>query len=114
MNSPQRPSASQSAGPASGPESDPQSNPGSSAAPDVLVTLVGKPGCHLCDAARAVVIPVCDELGARFEELSVLDDPVLADRYFEFIPVVLIDGQQHDFYRVDAGRLRAAVRAHQA
>lgn len=89
-------------------------NPSADAPASVLVTLVGKPGCHLCDEARAVVVPVCDDLGARFEELSVLDDPELADRYFEYIPVVLIEGEQHDFYRVDAGRLRAAIEARQA
>ena len=37
------------------------------------------------------------------------DDPVLADRYWEQIPVVLVDGRQHDFWRVDPARLRAAL-----
>lgn len=73
------------------------------------VTLVGKPGCHLCDDARGSVEAVCAETGTTWEELSILDDPVLADLYGEQIPVVLVDGVVLDFWRVDAGRLRSAI-----
>jgi glutaredoxin len=73
------------------------------------VTLYSKPGCHLCDDARAVVERVCAELGERFEEHSILDDPALLERYGEEIPVTLVDGRQHDFWRVDPVRLRAAL-----
>ena len=73
------------------------------------VTLYGKPGCHLCDDARAVVERVCADLGESFEEISILDDPALLDRYGEEIPVTLVDGRQHDFWRVDEQRLRAAL-----
>ncbi|CAB4931750.1 unannotated protein [freshwater metagenome] len=77
------------------------------------VTLVGKPGCHLCEDARVVIEQVCSELGETFVELSILEHPDLADQYWELIPVVLVDGAQHDFYRVDPVRLRAALaRAH--
>lgn len=75
------------------------------------VTLVGKPGCHLCDRARAIVEPICVETGATFKEVSVLDDPELMDRFGEFIPVVLIDGTQHDFYRINPERFRRALLA---
>lgn len=75
------------------------------------VTLVGKPGCHLCDRARAVVKPICADTGATFEEVSVLEDPELMDRFGEFIPVVLIDGIQHDFYRINPERFRRALLA---
>ncbi len=75
------------------------------------VTLVGKPGCHLCDAARAIAIPVCEQAGATFVEVSILDSPELADVYAEYIPVILIDGEQHDFWRIDADRLRRALSA---
>jgi hypothetical protein len=73
------------------------------------VTLIGKPGCHLCDEARAVVARVTAELGEAFEELSILDDPALHERYWEQIPVTLVDGEQHDFWRVDEARLRTAL-----
>lgn len=84
---------------------------GSAAAPaGHQVTLVGKPGCHLCDDARPIVMAACEQSGADFVEVSVLDDPELMDRYGEFIPVVLIDGEQHDFFQVSAQRLLAALR----
>ena len=73
------------------------------------VTIYGKPGCHLCDAARAVVERVCADLGESFEEVSVLDDPALLEQYGEEIPVTLVDGRRHDFWRVDEARLRAAL-----
>lgn len=76
---------------------------------DARVILVGKPGCHLCDDARIVVASVCAETGTPWTEVSLLDDPVMADRYAEQIPVVLVDGVVHDYWRVDAGRLRAAL-----
>lgn len=73
------------------------------------ITLVGKPGCHLCDEARAVIVAVCAQTGDSFTEVSILDDVTLMDRFGEYIPVVLIDGEQHDFYRVNADRLRRAL-----
>jgi hypothetical protein len=73
------------------------------------VVLVGKPGCHLCDEARAVIARVCAEQGVRWEEVSILDDPGLADRYWEQIPVTLVDGEVLGVWRVDPGRLAAAL-----
>lgn len=73
------------------------------------VTLVGRPGCHLCDQARAVVARVAAEVGATWEERSILDDPQLYARYWEQIPVTLVDGEQHDFWHVSADRLRKAL-----
>jgi len=73
------------------------------------VVLIGKADCHLCDEARAVVARVTAELGETFEERSVLDDPALHELYWEQIPVTLVDGAQHDFWRVSEDRLRAAL-----
>jgi len=75
------------------------------------VILIGKPGCHLCDDAREVVARVTAELGESFEERSILDDPGLHERYGEQIPVTLVDGAPHDFWRVSESRLRAALGA---
>ncbi len=73
------------------------------------VVLIGKPECHLCENARLIIAKVCAELGETWSELSILDDPALADQYFESIPVVLIDGQVHDKWRVNEVRLRTAL-----
>jgi Glutaredoxin-like domain (DUF836) len=73
------------------------------------ITLLGKPGCHLCDDARAVVARVAEDLAVPWEERSILGDAELMAEYGEEIPVVLIDGRQHTFWRVDEQRLRAAL-----
>ncbi|MDT0309641.1 glutaredoxin family protein [Streptomyces sp. DSM 44917] len=76
-----------------------------------VVTLIGRPGCHLCDDAREVVRAVCAETGASWEERDITADAGLHRLYWEQIPVVLVDGEQHDFWRVDAARLRRALGA---
>ncbi|GAB2735695.1 glutaredoxin family protein [Nocardioides pakistanensis] len=73
------------------------------------VLLYAKPGCHLCDDARAVIAAVCAELGESFDEVDITTSPDLMREFGEQIPVTFVDGQQHDFWRVDAGRLRAAL-----
>ena len=76
------------------------------------LTLLGKPGCHLCDDARAIVQTVlADHPEVSFDELSILDDPALLDTYVEEIPVVLIDDRVHTIWRVDEARLRKALDA---
>jgi hypothetical protein len=77
------------------------------------LTLIGKPGCHLCDEARVVVAGVVDELGeaasVSVDELSILDDPALNDRYWDEIPVLLLNGEVHNIWRIDPVRLRNAI-----
>ena len=73
------------------------------------VVLYGKPGCHLCDDARAVVSRVCATLGEEFTEVDITTDPELARRFAEEIPVTYVDGRQHDFWRVDEQRLMRAL-----
>jgi hypothetical protein len=75
------------------------------------VTLIGKPDCHLCDDARAVIIAVCANTGDEWTEQSIEEDPALYDEYWERIPVVLVDGRPHDFWRIDPARLTAALSA---
>ena len=79
------------------------------------LTLIGKPDCHLCDVAHAIVenvladLPdeVADEIDLR--EASIADDPALYELWWEKIPVVLIDGHLHAHWRVAPERLRAAL-----
>jgi glutaredoxin len=76
---------------------------------EARVTVYSKPGCHLCDDARAVIAQVCAEVGVEWTEIDITQDQALYDRYWEQIPVTFVDGRQHDFWRVDAGRLRKAL-----
>jgi glutaredoxin len=73
------------------------------------VTLYSRPGCHLCDDARAIIEQVCAELGESYAEVSIDDDPELQSRFTNEVPVTFVDGKQHDFWRVDPVRLRAAL-----
>jgi glutaredoxin len=73
------------------------------------ITLITRPGCHLCDAARSTVLKVAAEAGCAVEERDITVDQELHDRYWEQIPVVLVDGEQHDFWRVSPERLRKAL-----
>ncbi len=73
------------------------------------VVLYSKPGCHLCDDARAVIEAVCAELGETYDEIDILSSEDLTRRFGEEIPVTFVDGAQHDFWRVDPDKLRAAL-----
>ncbi len=77
--------------------------------PPARITLVSRPGCHLCDDARVVIEAVAARQGVGWRELSIDDDAELRARYAEQIPVTLVDGVQHDFFRVSAERLTAAL-----
>lgn len=73
------------------------------------ITLISKPGCHLCDQAREVIERVARDVGVQWVERSILDDAELSAAYSEQIPVTLVDGAQHDYWRVDESRLRVAL-----
>lgn len=73
------------------------------------VVLYTKPGCHLCDEARTVIELVCEELGEDYDEVDISASAELMERFGEEIPVTFVDGAQHDFWRVDPARLRAAL-----
>lgn len=80
------------------------------------LTLIGKPGCHLCDDARVVVERVMGDLESRagaprltLDEVSILDDAALNGKYAEEIPVLLINGRVHNYWRIDPVRLTTAL-----
>ncbi len=73
------------------------------------ITLLGKPGCHLCDDARAVIARVAADLGIGWEERDITASRADLAEYWDKIPVTLVDGVQHDFWRVSEDRLRAAL-----
>ena len=73
------------------------------------VTLIGREGCHLCEDARAVIETVLAGTGDTFIERDIDAEPELKARYWEQIPVVLVDGRQIASWRVDPDRLQAAL-----
>jgi glutaredoxin len=79
--------------------------------PAHTITLLTRPGCHLCEDARTVIAGVAAELGVAWEERDITRSESDLRAYGDMIPVTLIDGVQHDFWRVSEQRLRAALSA---
>jgi Glutaredoxin-like domain (DUF836) len=74
------------------------------------VVVLVSPGCHLCDDACAIVASVCGETSVAWTARDLLElDDETRERWREFTPVVLIDGEVHDVFRVSPDRLRAAL-----
>jgi hypothetical protein len=79
------------------------------ASPGPRLVLLSRSGCHLCDDARAVLAAVAGEAGESWQERDVDADPALAEEYGDRVPVVLLDGGEHCYWRVEENRLRAAL-----
>ena len=73
------------------------------------VTLYGRPGCHLCDDARAQIEHIRGERPFELEQVDITLDPALNLRYGERIPVVALDGEELFELRVNGDSLREAL-----
>jgi len=84
------------------------------------LTLIGKSGCHLCDEARVTVNAVVGAFRAEYTgvarhiqvnlvEHDILVDEELWDKYSKEVPVLLINGKIHNYWRIDPVRLRGAL-----
>ncbi|MGR0159257.1 glutaredoxin family protein [Paenarthrobacter nitroguajacolicus] len=78
------------------------------AIPDVV--LLTKADCHLCTEARAAVERVTKGLGVQWTEQRIESNPGLQERFAEEIPVVLVDGVQRDFWKIDEERLTRTLK----
>lgn len=76
-----------------------------------VVDLLTRPGCHLCEDARQVVALVCAEFSLSFTEINVDEHPELARRHATEVPVLCIDGQAKDFWRINPNRMRKLIAA---
>jgi glutaredoxin len=74
------------------------------------VRLYSRPGCHLCEDARDVILQVRDRFSFTFEEVDIDGDDDLVREYGIRIPVVDVDGEEVFEIAVDAERLAALVR----
>ena len=79
------------------------------AAPVTSVVLYGRPGCHLCDEARALLTGLLADSGGELTEVDIESDDALLARYLERIPVIEVDGAVISELEPDAGALRAAL-----
>lgn len=70
------------------------------------VTLYSRPGCHLCEDAKAVIQPLLQEFGATLREVNIDEEQGLTERYGQNIPVIFIGGQKAAKHRVNAQQFR--------
>ena len=75
--------------------------------PEVL--LYGRSGCHLCDVAEVTLNELLQSLRFTLTKVLIDGDSALEKKYGEQIPVITINGNVHDFYRVDPERFTAAI-----
>lgn len=73
------------------------------------VTVMTRAQCHSCDAAIEDVRRICEELGVPWSTEDVDADPELRAEYGDRVPVLLVDGSEHGFWKVEEQRLRAAL-----
>ena len=69
------------------------------------LTLLTRANCHLCDDARSALARIQQATGERWTEVDVDSSDELAYEYGERVPVVLLDGAEHGYWRVDEARL---------
>jgi glutaredoxin len=74
------------------------------------LTLITRVDCHLCDVAKQALARVADEAGVGWVEVDVDSDPALLEEYWDRVPVILLDGKEHGYWRVDEDRLLRDLR----
>ncbi|MBI3429938.1 MAG: glutaredoxin family protein [Actinobacteria bacterium] len=77
-----------------------------------LVTVYTRHGCHLCEVAVNTLESLQKELDFDIEERFIDGDTKLEEMYGDQVPVIHIDGEHHDFYRVDPERFRTFLDKH--
>jgi hypothetical protein len=69
------------------------------------LTLITRVECHLCDVAKEAMARVAAAAGEEWREVDVDSDPQLQAEYSDRVPVVLLDGKEHGYWRVEEERL---------
>ncbi len=70
------------------------------------VTLYSRPGCHLCEEAKAAIEPLLREFRAVLREVNIDEDPLLKERYGWDVPVIFIGRHKAAKHRVDLAQFR--------
>jgi glutaredoxin len=71
----------------------------------VRLTLVTRTQCHLCEEAKPAIARVAERAGVAWREVDVDSDPALLEEYWDRVPVILLDGREHGYWRVEEERL---------
>ena len=71
--------------------------------------MITRRGCHLCEAAETTLRRLAAELGYRYTEVDVDGSAQLRDEFSDRVPVILIDGAEHGYWRVEEERFRRAL-----
>jgi glutaredoxin len=74
------------------------------------VTIYSRPGCHLCEEAKAQIAPLLKEFGARLTEINIDEDPELRARYDYDVPVIFLGARKAAKHRIDAAQFRRQLR----
>ena len=77
-----------------------------------LVTIYSRHGCHLCEVAEATLADLKDELNFEIEIKYIDGSNELEKLYGHEVPVIHIDGEHHDFYKVDPERFKSSLEKH--
>ena len=77
-----------------------------------VITVFGRHGCHLCDVAVDVLDGMREELNYEIKKIYIDGNPELEKLYGEQVPVIHIDGNHHDFFRVDPERFKSSLEKH--
>ena len=74
------------------------------------VTLYTRPGCHLCEDAKAAMTPLLREFGATLREVNIDEDAALRERYGWDVPVIFLGARKVAKHRVDLEQFRRQLR----
>ena len=74
------------------------------------VTIYSRPGCHLCEEAKAQIAPLLKEFGASLTEINIDEDPELRARYDYDVPVIFLGARKAAKHRVDPAQFRRQLR----
>ena len=77
-----------------------------------MVTVYSRHGCHLCEDAVKILESMREEFAFEIEIIYIDGDAELEKLYGNEVPVIHINGEHHDFYKVDPERFRSSLEKH--
>ena len=78
-------------------------------AADARVVMYVREQCHLCEVALSLVVEVCEPAGITWTTVDIDQNPELLEMFTDHVPVTFVDGEQHDYWGVNPGRLSEAL-----